>query len=81
MSCPTCHLPKVADPTFTSCPDGTIAVNWPEDDPPVALVTRDLVVTMIDQWNGWVRAWRIGPSEPGTPSGVDRSGAAAEGST
>ena len=51
MHCSRCLGDLTADPTVTRNDDGTVTLNWPENEPDVALITRDLMVPMVDQHN------------------------------
>ncbi len=41
----------VAEPTATRDANGYVTLDWPQDDPPVALVNRALMAEMVDQIN------------------------------
>ncbi len=41
----------VADPVVTTLPDGTLRLDWDADAPSVCLVTRELLVEIVDSLN------------------------------
>ena len=42
---------RIADPTVTRNADGSETLNWPDDSPDVALISKQLLAQMIDERN------------------------------
>jgi len=49
--CSMCRRPATADPSLTRQGDGTVTVNWPEDEPDVALITREAMLNLVEDYN------------------------------
>ena len=49
--CATCGTPPIADVSVTRNPDETLTLNWPDDQGDVTLVTKELLVLAIGEYN------------------------------
>lgn len=47
----TIHSIAVANPTVTLGPDGLATIDWPESEPDMCLMSRDLLAEMTSQIN------------------------------
>lgn len=53
------YMGPVAEPTVTRDADGYATLHWPASDPPVALISRELMEEIVNQVNELVTLRRM----------------------
>lgn len=51
VHCFSCGTPPIADVSVTRNQDETLTLNWPDEQGDVTLVTKELLVMVIEEYN------------------------------
>lgn len=52
----------VFDPVATTLPDGSLSVDWPADESPLCLISREILLDLVEQANEGRRHQRSAPA-------------------